>query len=645
MSLSSMVSSMSGWGTSIGSFSPKTKAALAVGAGLTALAVSYIAYKKMSEPEPLTTKDIRALPAYTTAIEEACKQEGINPTLQEMVAGKVDDLAKGIFTGSTTVSGSRAEEIAAKLAPGVSKTSPEYQVALQAAKDFEVLLGDAEKTEAHMFSITPAPAPDLSAISGAPVAPYSLLMHSARPASHLVDIAKTFGVQGIRDLVPLTPKRLVLHEMCKNVVLGHQIPSSKGGFDKQVATLVPALSEVFLKANPKLEETATAIRTTVEAQALELLNGGKVDKPIHSDLASTVASLETQVKKDSGLSAPEIKQAIARRAADLISESYVRSEVDKFDLSSQPLLTEHPALPTQTEDTRRMFMINGGVASGKGTAESEMIEGASKQGVNWDHVLTLNTDSFKGMLLDPSKLSPEHGEFYSGLTHDEASLIRNDILSTYREKLEGGTAPHLFVDQVWPAVDIIEMGAASKNGIDLTVVQIPVENSFQMAYHRGVSTGRFEHRPVILGSHSRVPIQLHESLDNAIKKKGVSNIRLQVLSNVSKGVVKPVAMIDFAKGEGVVVDMKTLLKFYQKTGLNKSAMTFGELYKTPEDKDHTSFEPLTHDLASFCEKGILVSQSGAPLYHLTGKGRTSAVKSGHLVSKVEEPKHSEVSVI
>jgi len=628
MSLSSIGSYLSSWGNSIANASPKTKAIVG-GVAVAALALTYLATRP-SAPKPLTEREVVALhresPLYQQSIQKAYEQANVDPAVRDMVDERVKQLAQRTFSGATSVSESHASDLASRISV-VDPDSEEFQVVLQAAKDFEALLADAKKAEANMFSVSPAPPPNLEPAEGVQGAPYTLLKHSARPPTHLVPIAKAFGINGIRDLVPLTPQRLVLHEMCKNVVLLRQMPASEGGFDKQVATLIPALSEKFLSVNPTLERDAAELRATVEEQALTLLDGGQVAKPVHHDLQKVVEDLQAQAKKDTNLNPAELKQAIARRTADVMVESFVRTAVRRFDLRHEPLLAKNPPLPTQTEDTRRMFMINGGVASGKGTAEDQMVKRAAEQGVNWDEVLTLNTDSFKGMLLDPKDLSREHGEFYSGLTHDEASLIRNDILSTYRQRLDADTAPHLFVDQVWPAVDIIEMGASSKNGIDITIVQIPVQNSFKMAYARGESTGRFEHRPVILGSHSRVPVQLQESLQNAIKDKGKKNIRLDVLANVAKGVVEPVAHVDFEHGGGVIQDMDHMLKFYQKTSLNKEARTFGELYSS-QDRDHERFEFMVVGLASFCPKGLLVARDNIPLYAMTQHGRKSVQATG-----------------
>src|SRR3990167_2295191 len=132
-------------------------------------------------------------------------------------------------------------------------------------------------------------------------------------------------------------------------------------------------------------------------------------------------------------------------------------------------------------------MINGGIASGKSSSLQQQIASAKAEGVEWKDVLHLNRDALKAVLVHPSDLpadmGAEHKKFYTSFAEDEAFLLRDMILQEDRERLETDTAPHFFIDQVYPNEDMLLMaGDPEGKGLDLTIVQTPVENSFRMFY-------------------------------------------------------------------------------------------------------------------------------------------------------------------
>ncbi|NGX31701.1 MAG: hypothetical protein K940chlam8_01077 [Chlamydiae bacterium] len=137
---------------------------------------------------------------YRNAIQLAYKVEHVNPTLRQLMEKKANLVAQRTL-GTRTLSYSlETKELANKLASRlhIKSSDPTFQVILRASNDFQILFREAQTTEAKVFSITPLPPAQLEPVGGLPSSlPITLLQHSARPASDLVEMVEVFGAQGL----------------------------------------------------------------------------------------------------------------------------------------------------------------------------------------------------------------------------------------------------------------------------------------------------------------------------------------------------------------------------------------------------------------------------------------------------------------
>lgn len=532
---------------------------------------------------------------------------------------RVSKLARRVFDSSikkqaTEAQLEKAKSLAEKLK--VDPNSKSLLPILQAVLDLDVIAKDVKVFSigsAKPLKLTAEPVPEaskteLTPVPKAPVnAPYTILTHCVDLESAPL-LAVAFSKTAPRDLLPLQPSRVAMHEFLARLNLEYQMPAGKEQSDV-FKDYSEAFMKGFEKANPGFNDKLNQERLKLESSFVKALESGDLEG-LAPEQRQVVEAFQKQilVKDDHELSSQQINLAIAKRAANHIINSTVRALVDKLDVSN----FVGPLKKTKTfkPEERKTFMINGGIASGKGSSEKFMKAKAASQGVKWQaDVITLNTDSFKPSLLDSDDLSSEDQMFYSGLVHDEASLIRNRVFEKYKEMMTK-QAPHIYVDMVWPAADIFELGASSPQGLDVMIVQIPVENSFKMAYSRGEKTGRFETRAGILSTHKYVPRQLHQSL-KALKQQNLNNVRLSIYANLAPGKAEKIADFDFSKSEGIITDEQRFLEFYQKTCLNTQATTYEELYEGADLSSPENYTINPFDLASLLGNDIQV-YNGSP---------------------------------
>jgi hypothetical protein len=182
------------------------------------------------------------------------------------------------------------------------------------------------------------------------------------------------------------------------------------------------------------------------------------------------------------------------------------------------------------------------------------------------------------MLLQPQDVDAEYRGFFASFTEDEAFLLRDAILREYQDRLKSDTAPHLYIDQVSPTIEMLRMaGDPTGQGLDLTIVYSPVEMSFLMASFREQETGYGAVTSGLLNSHANVSTQLVENIEQA-RQEGRGNIRLKIVANVARGVLAPIATIDYTKQKGTISNEALLLTFFHKKHINRNAKRFAEIY-------------------------------------------------------------------
>ncbi|MBM3197804.1 MAG: hypothetical protein FJZ58_00925 [Chlamydiae bacterium] len=446
-----------------------------------------------------------------------------------------------------------------------STLAPEEHVQLEGvAKCFFQALRTAKEQESKMLSVPTPPSLSFSA-----TLPYTVLQHNLLSIIELDSIGQlTERKTSVVQEIVFTPERMAIHVLARRLAIDYGVGKKDIPFDQELAAEVPKLVDLFLQEHSSFaQDMRTFYEESKQTISQHLQGTGSLSEELQ--IALQTAEQGCTLTQD-----PSSLQALAMRAAGVAYKQRVNKILNDYDIAPFAQQSLKP-IPPQSSADRRIFMINGGMASGKGTCEKRIIDQANSEGVNWSEVLVVNTDAFKRLLLDPNSLSSEHKIYYSGLVHDEAALIRNAMLDTYKQRAQEGLAPHCHIDQVWPDSNTVSWAANNPHGLDLTVVQIPVENSFRMAYNRGMDTGRFEPTAGILRSHAGVPKQLLTTLSSLPEG---ANVRVHIMNNKGKDLIEEIAHIDLKTKTGHIKNRPALLAFFKKTQLNSSAQTLSELY-------------------------------------------------------------------
>lgn len=534
---------------------------------------------------------------YNKTIDNLLRDSTEDSSIKALCRDKISVVAQSAISKGVVFSDpekTQAKTLAATL--GVPQDSKEFFYVLTACHDFNTAIAESKSLEARLFNITAPPAVALKSVPIPGNQNHSILRHSSRPVSDLIILCKAFNPTAPRNIIPLTPERLALHNLTRSFLMNFSL---NGELSQELVDVVPSLVKHFFP-DDTFQKSCEEIRSSCYKTALSYLQTGKKGQ-INQSFYESVDALRKQAISE-GLSPEELNKAVAMRAADLIVESHIKMKVEKLDLSKAPVLKDHKPLPPQSKETRRTFMINGGVASGKSSSQAIQAKEVKKEGVDWEDVLTINRDAYKPMLLSRQEVEPEFQEFFASYTEDEAFMLRDAILGEYKTRLQSDTAPHLYIDQVWPNADMMELaGDPEGRGLDLTIVQTPVENSFKMAHGRSLETGYHAVTAGVLGTHSGVPQRLLESIETT-RKKGAVNVRIKIVANVAKGVVEPVAELNLLTNTGKIHNKEQLLAFFSKSSINTNAKRFSELY-SEDSRNLANFEPMADKLL----KGITLS--------------------------------------
>ncbi len=503
----------------------------------------------------MSSAPVVSLVSYNAAMQTKIDAFSKNPLIREILAEKVNKIVVDKLRDKTTAADVKYVD-----------------------EDFSAALAEFGALERHVFHIAAPPSlsPATLEAQSLPLSQnQSIMRQSVRSVTELLHIAKAFRVTNtIRGIIPLTIERLVMHNLTRRFILNFAVQTE---LSIDLQKVIKPLSARWVSEHLTFRPT---LRGEIQTIALRYLEQGTADG-VNPQLKEIVDKLLEQVSAEpSELSKQQQFEAVAMRAADLIIETYVKQGIDEYDIHRAPELAGYRVLPGQSKTTRRVFMINGGVASGKSSALAQEAAKAKAEGVEWETVSSINRDAFKPMLLQPGEVDAQYREFFASFAEDEAYLIRDAILREYHERLISDTAPHLHIDQVSPTVEMMRMaGDPTSQGLDLTIVYTPVELSLCMAHGREKETGYGAVTKGVLNTHANVPTQLLDSLDVA-RREGKTNIRLKIVANIARGTVAPVVHIDFAKAAGTVEDMGRLLLFFHKTHINRNAEKFEDLYDT-----------------------------------------------------------------
>jgi hypothetical protein len=373
-----------------------------------------------------------------------------------------------------------------------------------------------------------------------------------------------------KDYVAYRPERMALHEIV--IAVSTQLKLSD---ETQIQKMV---KEIYSEVLKDLDISAL----NEARKALEKDLTLKVDKYLSQELpaqdrASIIFSDVEKSMTEFGKYVPDYtkEKAMAARATDILFAEFANQQISSL-VSKKIEKYEGVQLDIPSEDSRLMLMVCGGQASGKGSSVAILQKSAIEQGVAWENVVKVNTDSYKSLLLQPGTVKPE---LYSQLAQDEASSINQGIQKRLKMMAEKGKAPHIFIDQVFVGPDQINLGLMNQGKVRGIVVSTDVRDSVERSYARGAfegEKGRYENTHGILRCHK----MMTEQLPNTLAKYSGQDVQfILVDNNVAKGELpQDVMLFDMLNKNMIMNSPEKLQDFIKKCSINPNAKESGQLY-------------------------------------------------------------------
>ncbi|WP_039454649.1 zeta toxin family protein [Candidatus Jidaibacter acanthamoebae] len=440
---------------------------------------------------------------------------------------------------------------------------------------------------------------------------FTIIDHSERDELEIAEIVAATGVKNVIDIINFTPNRIAFqntiasvvsniqigderdfHPLVKqiynnkvipklNIFIEKQLPLITNYVDKEVGAAIatldrPPYKEPFSSLNPiatKVEEIKTLVDKRIASGKYKLgeFNLGETRKTIIEKIAKDAIKKEI-LENIIEVTVNEVVQDIIKEKAAFKLPESQKKEGEENIIVVRPI-------SMHSGSERHTFMLAGAPACGKGTAESLMIEQAGNLGVTWNDVIKLNTDNYRSLLSENSRLGTEVWK-HAQLNHDEARLVTYKIIKTQRDRVQTGQAPHILFDGVAPSQEKIDLGTADGGRVHIKMVSLEPEISIKRADERGKRTGRFVPTSFILESHKEAP----GNLQNIIAGNIGQDIEFELYdTDVPLGArPKLVKSGNLKTGEIIVHDLSSACTFHGRKYLNANAQEIRNIWPEGE---------------------------------------------------------------
>ncbi len=523
-------------------------------------------------------------PLFSQALQAAHEAHPSTPGREILLSKKLSTISSEVLPpDARSINEAKLSELTTKLAEkfSVLEGADEYVHIKNAAHRFLSVVAEVECETEAAYHVPGAPTTLSGRVEAYPtevvgpgeIGPYTAITHCVTPLETLLEMHRVSHIP-IRDLIALTPERKVRHEIAIRFMLEYSLKEGES-LDSALMGCIPQMQQHFLEEHgydlarieaqrgPNSEFFLSALKTSAP-----LLEGMQA----YLDLATQELQRHNPA---ANIESDEVQEYLAMRAADLLYHQQIHNFVGRADLVSFPGMEGRTLRPHQTHATRHMYMMNGGISSGKGTAGAQVQAGALRQGVPWKDVLTINADEYKGLCMPPGELGEGYDpRYYTGLTYDEACMIRTEVLTGYQRMLDANTAPHIYVDRTVPTDGNFTLGERNENTTELYFTSLPVEKSVVLALKRGEKTGRYEPTPNILNTHVNSVKTLHKQLLAHAGKP----LEVHIVANTSPTTVSPVASFHCSTKTMHVYNQDELVDLFKKLSINPGAASPEDLY-------------------------------------------------------------------
>ncbi len=450
--------------------------------------------------------------------------------------------------------------------------------------------------------------------------PYSVVnpnttLYSFAQAADLVDISG----KPIQDVQAYKPERMLLQEAIIATASEVQLRNDRAlSYDDSIKQTVDSVLATIPAENiqaytQEMDAFYRDTQTRMLAAARQGTSLSSDDNKAFQQAEQELMASDVKRKTPAVFAPGESRDTtLARRATQIrysevgrtkAGEMVQQAIAQQFDEGKLAPITLHDRADA------RVYMINGGQASGKGYNASELEQemGAASDLERTDRIY-VNGDGFKPLLEGPEHAG-KNKYVKSQLIQNEVGLLKGRIMSRLASAEQ---IPNVLIDQVYPGPDTIQIGTSVRETMKIAVIAKDVDKAIDLSFKRGEESGRYEDSKSVLTAHRNVSVQLIERM---IQNAG-KNISIEIFdSNILE---KPpvVIMQSDVKAKSInVIDPIAASRYFDKARMNIDAERKEDLYIPP-------LEPNLGFLKSLSEayKDITVAlpdQHGAPLATLT----------------------------
>ncbi|MCX7091247.1 MAG: hypothetical protein NTU48_07355 [Legionellales bacterium] len=407
------------------------------------------------------------------------------------------------------------------------------------------------------------------------------------------------------ELVSFRPERIALHQAIATVITSVQYqpktPAEAAALEHdpifiriaqqvivQMQTDIAAASASLMETRIRIEAQVTALLAQIEEidatedatvrarKKIEMLRENE-----GNDLINKITSFQALIPPDAELgdhvAGYNKRKALIALTTDAIYAEEATKTMTQLAQSHVCRLAEAGEIaiiePPRPEE-RKLFLIAGGQASGKGSAYALLKYNAEKSGRSWPNVSKGGGDTFRRLLLDADTVHPE---LFSQLSTPEASYVSHTIVKGKLDHMaQNKIAPDIFIEQLYLGQDKIDLALTNEGAAHAVFVSTDIEKAIDRAFQRGEETGRYENVKGILSAHRGSTMQLPERL---IENAGKS-LYVTIVDNNGKKDSQPVtiAQINCLDRTITIFDPEKMLNFIKKTAINVDATSAEQCY-------------------------------------------------------------------
>ncbi|KTD23476.1 coiled-coil protein [Legionella lansingensis] len=455
---------------------------------------------------------------------------------------------------------------------------------------------------------------------------FSILSTSRATIEELTAAWAVYKGKGVefRDIVPLTPDRVILHELAAvmQCFIKQELDPGKGeevfkemvlkAFIKLKDGSIPEYGEAIKKMDKDYEELNDSI--------IDYIKNPNIPGVLTSDEQALVGELLKKAKGNRDELPNAEKDGVIAGIRAILYMQRARQyayHLARTVLVEQSSLSQLPLLSKQ-KDSIAIFTV-GGPASGKTSSLVKIAESIeSTYGIKWDEIAHHNLDRARTILLEPEKDSLDFGS----LTSDEARLVKErELKLMITLSATEGKFRHQLYDGSEIDSKAFKQHAMHGKATMVCLVSTHFETALERAYLRGQSENRYVPIDSLLQTHKNGP----QSLIKALDQDGIEGTNTTVLmydNNVERGKDSILfGTINAQTKEIIIKDPEKMKSWLKKSNLNTSidfpkvyspdAVHSIELYTGEEMTIEKYFEPLV-------KRGYKLTMEPTPQVTYTG---------------------------